>query len=157
MIMSFMCTVPLRDIYLCHVMINAGLLLARLIFVSSDFSAEKIAVNVSCSVAASLEGTCPCQQLNSSSINCALVARNHLSANNVAVRFQPLTFKCLPRLIDQVWMAILTHKWFLSSPISADVVTTSHQGCFGNYAFTMRTQYLLSDTLKQLHLKETQI
>lgn len=32
MIMTFMCTIPTRNIYLCHIMINAELLLARLIF-----------------------------------------------------------------------------------------------------------------------------
>lgn len=82
-----MCTVPMRDIYLCHIMINAGPFIARLIFLFSDFSAEKIAVNVSCSVVALLEGTCPCQQLNSLRINIVLAAEHHLSTNNVEVHF----------------------------------------------------------------------
>lgn len=87
MIMTFTCTIPTRDIYRCHIMINAELLLARLIFLFSDFSTEKIAVSVSCSVVALLRGTCPCQQLNSSRINTGLGREKHLSTNRAAVHF----------------------------------------------------------------------
>lgn len=76
-----------RHIYRCHIMINAELLLARLIFLFSDFSTEKIAVSVSCSIVALLRGTCPCQQLNSSRINTGLGREKHLSTNRAAVHF----------------------------------------------------------------------
>lgn len=88
MIMTFMCTVPMRDIDLCHVMINAEVLLARLIFLLIQwFLNWKIAVTVSCSVFALLQGTCPCQQLNSWRINTGLATEKHLSTNSVGVHF----------------------------------------------------------------------
>lgn len=89
-------------------MINAGPLLARLIFFILWFLSWKNSCQCSLFYHGFARRYMPCQQLYSLGINTALTSAHHLFSNKMAP-----------------WMVLSTHNWFLSSAINADVVTAS--------------------------------